>query len=209
VEYFFIAFLARIKRIRAAIKNRFKQEEYPALIESEPLYYRSLSQSSNVWRSGKEIQGFPPDCTKDSYLRHMKTGKGFPSIWQSSKQEDLEKIALGISLGRDSFNKVELIGFNKLCFEQKQIKVEQTSDLKFPLKSASDLHHELIFENDNDLVGSIELFLLCNGELKRFPRKSTTSELGLIEIMKKYLALDEIDEKYIDKAKKWIERYDK
>jgi hypothetical protein len=208
VEHFFTAFLVWVKRIQMATKSLFKQKKSPALTQpSEPLYYRSLSKSSNIWRSGKEIQGFPAEYTKESYLSHMKTGKGFPSIWKSSKNEDIERIALGILLGKNSFDKVELLGFSKICFVEKQINIKQIPDSNFPLKSVGNLHHELYIENDDDLVGSIELFLRCNGNFKRFPKKSTDSELGMIEIMKKYF--DEIDEKYVDKAKKWLERYDK
>jgi hypothetical protein len=137
----------------------------------------------------------------------MIEGRGFPSIWRSANDEDLEKIALGTLLSKGSFDKVEFLGFDKLCFDENQINIQQITDLTFPLRSVGNLHHELCVENNDDLVGSIGLFLECNGTFKRFPRKSTNSELGMIEIVKKHL--DEIDEKYLDTAKRWIEKHDK
>jgi hypothetical protein len=169
------------------------------------LYYRSLSRGSTIWRDGKELQGFPSEEAKGSYLRHMIEGRGFPSIWRSANDEDLERIALGTLLSKGSFDKVEFLGFDKLCFDEQQINIQQSTDLKFPLKSVGNLHHELCIENNDDLVGSIELFLECNGDFKRFPKRSTSSELGMLEIVKKYL--DEIDVQYRDKAKGWIEKH--
>jgi hypothetical protein len=172
---------------------------------SQFLYYRSLSRGSTIWRDGKELQGFPSEEAKESYLRHMTEGRGFPSVWKSANDEDLERIALGILLNKGSFDKVDFLGFDQLCFDEKQVDIKQCTDLKFPLKSVGNLHHELCLNNNDDLVGSIGLFLECNGNFKRFPKRSTSGELGMIEIVKKYL--DEIDEKYLDKAKGWIEKH--
>ena len=172
------------------------------------LYYRSLSRSPAIWKEGKESKSFPSNMNKDNYLGHMKEGKGFPSIWRSSNDEDLERIALGIMLCRGHLDKLELIGFEPYCFNQTTIRVIQSVDLDFPLPSVGNQHHELHIDDDIHLIDSIEFFLSCYGKMETFPKKvDSKHKLSILNITKKYI--DEIsEEKYIVKAKEWIQKYD-
>jgi hypothetical protein len=172
------------------------------------IYYRSLSRGSAIWREGKEVKNFPSLDKKENYLTHMKAGKGFPSIWLPSNNGDLEKIALGIMLSRGHFDQIELIGFHESCFEKTNIPLKQVTDSKFPLPSVGNLHYELCTNSDNDLVGSIGLFLNCNGHIKTFKKKSTDkNEVSMLNIVKTYA--EEISgDRHIEKANGWIEKYD-
>ncbi|WP_310411459.1 hypothetical protein [Chamaesiphon sp. OTE_8_metabat_110] len=174
-------------------------------------YYRSLSNRPVIWRDGKKVKSFPSNLTKDDYLRHMKLGKGFPSIWKSSSDEDLERIALGTMLCRGHLDKLELIGFDPCCFEQTKIRVVQATDPQFPLPLVANLHHELCVgdSDDNDLIGSIEIFLQCNGDIKRFPKLPTTGlELSILDLANKYI--EEISgDNHLKTAHKWIEDHEK
>ncbi len=176
-------------------------------------YYRSLSQSAGIWRTGKELKSFPPHTNTSNYLSPMIQGKGFPSLWKSSSNEDLERIALGIMLCRGHLDKLELIGFDPYCFSQTKIHVVQSTNLQFPLPLVASLHYELditVDSNDKELIDSIEIFLQCHGNIKRFPKSPTTTglELSVVDLASKYIA--EIDgENYIETAKKWIDDYEK
>jgi hypothetical protein len=177
------------------------------------LYYRSLSRSAAIWREGKDIKNFPSETSKKNYLANMKEGRGFPSIWMSSNNEDLEKIALGLMLCKKSLDKIEFIGLDKCCFEKTKINIVQAPDLQFPLPSVSHCHHELRIDNDADLdtnlMDSIELFLHCNGDIKRFPRSAdSVTDPSILNIAKKYIG--EISgEVHVNKANEWIEKYGK
>lgn len=146
---------------------------------------------------------------KDNYLGHMKEGKGFPSIWRSSNEEDLERIALGIMLCRGHLDKLELIGFEPYCFNQTTIRVIQSVDLDFPLPAVGNQHHELHIDDDIHLIDSIEIFLSCYGKMETFPKKvDSKNKLSILNITKKYI--NEISEKrYVEKANEWIQKYDK
>ncbi|AFY92573.1 hypothetical protein [Chamaesiphon minutus] len=173
------------------------------------LYYRSLSKSADIWRKGKKIKAFPPDVEKETYLSHMTMGKGFPSIWMSSNNEDLERIALGLMLCKGSLDRIEFVGLNLCCFEKTQVKIIQSSNPQFPLPSVGNLHHELHSYNDDNITESIEIFLHCNGKIEKFPKVSNSdTETSMLNIAKKYI--DEISgEVYIKKARDWIEKYGK
>jgi hypothetical protein len=182
-------------------------------------YYRSLSKSPDIWNKGKEVKSFPPDVEKETYLSHMTQGKGFPSIWMSSNDKDLEKIALGILLGRDDLQKVQLIGFDTCCFDKTKINVVHKPNLDFPLPSVSNLHYELQIDTDIDLdnlAESIELYLQCNGNFKRFldkkdgkdPKNPGKVIPSMMKILENYIG--EISgEKYQVKANLWLEKYGK
>lgn len=172
------------------------------------LYYRSLSRSPAIWKEGKESKSFPSNMNKDNYLGHMKEGKGFPSIWRSSNDEDLERIALGIMLCRGHLDKLELIGFEPYCFNQTKISVIQSADPNFPLASVGNHHYELYIDDDIHLMNSIEIFLSCRGKIETFPKKvDSKGKLSILNITKKYI--DEISEKrYVEKAREWIQKYD-
>ncbi len=173
------------------------------------LYYRSLSKSSDIWRKGKDIKSFPPDVEKSAYLSHMTTGKGFPSIWKSSNNEELEKIALGFVLCKGSLDRVEFIGLNKCCFENSPINIVHVPNSQFPLPSVGNLHHELLDVESTNIITSIELFLRCNGEIRRFPKISDSkTETSMLSIVKKYVG-EVSGEKHIKKANEWIEKYGK
>jgi hypothetical protein len=171
------------------------------------IYYRGLSRGSAIWRKGKEVKDFPSPDHKKNYLEHMKGGKGFPSIWLSSDNDNLEKIALGIMLSRGHFEQIELIGFNESCFEKANITLKQVNDNNFPLPSVSNLHYEICTDNDTDLVDSIEFFLNCNGYFKTFKKKSTNEkEASMLNLVKKY-ANEISGDKHIQKANEWIQKY--
>jgi hypothetical protein len=172
-------------------------------------YYRSLSKSADIWRKGKKIKTFPLDVEKQTYLSHLTTGKGFPSIWMSSNNEDLEKIALGLMLCKGSLDRIEFIGLHPCCFEKTQVKIIQAPSPQFPLPSVANLHYELQTYNDENLTDSVEIFLHCNGKIEKFPKVSNSeTETSMLNIAKKYI--DEISgEAYIKKARDWIEKYGK
>jgi hypothetical protein len=183
-------------------------------------YYRSLSKSPDIWNKGKEVKSFPPDVERETYLSHMTQGKGFPSIWMSSNDDDLEKIALGILLGRDDLQKVQLIGFDPCCFDKTEINVVHAPNPKFPLPSVANLHYELQIDTginlNTSLTESIELYLQCNGNFKRFldkkdaksPKEPDKVIPSMMSILKKYIG--EISgENYKRKANLWLEKYGK
>jgi hypothetical protein len=171
------------------------------------LYYRSLSRSAAIWREGKEIKTFPPETDQENYLRHMKEGKGFPSIWQFSNNDDLERIVLGLMLYKGNLDKIELIGFDECCFEKAGIEVRQATNTQFPLPSVGSFHYELQNAPDTNLIQSIELFLNCNGNFKRFPKiADSATELSMLTIAKKYIK-EIAGETHINKANEWIEKY--
>ena len=171
------------------------------------LYYRSLSRSAAIWREGKEVKTFPPKTDKENYLRHIKEGNGFPSIWQFSNNDDLERIVLGLMLYKGNLDKIELIGFDECCFEKASIEVRQATNNKFPLPSVASLHYELHIDLDINLLQSIELFLNCNGNFKRFPKiVDSPTERSMLNIAKTYIK--EISgEAHIHKANEWIKKY--
>jgi hypothetical protein len=54
---------------------------------------------------------------------------------------------------------------------------------------------------------SIELFLNCNGNFKRFPKVSdSATELSMLSIAKKYVK-EITDEIHINKVNEWIKKY--
>jgi hypothetical protein len=173
------------------------------------LYYRSLSKSADIWRKGKEIKTFPPDVEKETYLSHMTMGNGFPSIWMSSKDEDLERIALGLMLCKGNLDRIEFVGLDPCCFEKAQVEIVKSTNSKFPLPSVGNLHHELRIYNDESLTNSIELFLHCNGKIKKFPKVSNSvTEKSILNIAKERIG-EITGESYIKKANEWIEKYGK
>ena len=170
------------------------------------LYYRSLSRSAAIWREGKEVKTFPSETDKENYLRHMKEGKGFPSIWKSSNNDDLERVALGLMLYKGNLDKIEFIGFDECCFQKASVEVRQAPNHLFPLPSVGILHYEL-YAPDLNLTQSIELFLNCNGNFKRFPKVlDSATELSMLSIAKKYIK-EITGENHINKANEWIEKY--
>jgi hypothetical protein len=171
-----------------------------------------LSRSADIWKKGKAIKSFPSEVNKENYLRHMKEGKGFPSIWLPSNNDDLERIALGIMLCKGHFDKIELIGFKECCFEKTKINIKQSTNLEFPLPSVGYLHYELHIDDgidlDSNLIESIEVFLHCNGNFKKFQKTiDSETEKSMLSIVKKYIG-EISDEKYIKKANEWIEKYE-
>lgn len=137
----------------------------------------------------------------------MKEGKGFPSIWQFSNNDDLERIVLGLMLYKGNLDKIELIGFDECCFEKAGIEVRQATNTQFPLPSVGSFHYELQNAPDTNLIQSIELFLNCNGNFKRFPKiADSATELSMLTIAKKYIK-EIAGETHINKANEWIEKY--
>jgi hypothetical protein len=174
---------------------------------AQSLYYRSLSRSPAIWREGKEVKTFPPKTDRENYLRHLKEGDGFPSIWQFSNNDDLERTVLGLMLYKGNLDKIDLIGFDECCFEKANVEVRQATNYQFPLPSVASLHYELHAAPDTNLMQSIELFLNCNGNFKRFPKVSdSATELSMLSIAKKYVK-EITDEIHINKVNEWIRKY--
>lgn len=171
-------------------------------------YYRKVDKQA-IWREGKEDSSSAIKY-KDDYFRYLTQGQGFPSVWLPSTSDDLEKIALGLLLQKNSWDKIELIAIESLCFTKSGISIQQNNALNFPILSVSHLHYELVNFNDDQIEKSIDFFLQCNGDFKSFAKKKADD--SMINIVKKYLLEIEGEnskgESYINIANRWISKYD-
>lgn len=165
-------------------------------------YYRGV-KSLAIWKAGTQQQTVPSADHAIRYLRDIKEGKGFPSLWLACP-EDLEKIALGMLLRKGHLDSVNLIGFNELCFSNVGIKVNQVEDINFPIPTVGNLHYELCTSDDAQLIASIELFLKGNGCFEEFV-KSQPDKNNMRKIAARYI--NEVSEQYRAKAEEWGKQY--
>ena len=149
----------------------------------EVFYYRKVDKKT-IWTEGKSDLSSAAKY-QDDYFRYLTKGEGFPSVWRPSTSDEIEKIALGILLKKDSWDKIELIAIKSLCFEKPQINTQQKIALDFPIPSVSHLHYELVNYNNAQIKQSIDFFLQCNGKFKTFVK--IDGEDSMINIVKKYL----------------------
>jgi hypothetical protein len=172
---------------------------------SQLIYYRSVKNLS-IWREGKKDKAIlsPEHPNTSRYLRDLKEGKGFPSLWFSASLEDLEKIALGILLRKGHLNSIGLVGFYECCFTNNNIQVKQINDDNFPIPKVSNLHYEICTIDDNDLILAIQTFMECNGEFKEFA-KANPDKNNMKKISAKYI--NEVNEQFQENAQKWGNDY--
>ncbi len=170
---------------------------------SEICYYRGV-KSLAMWKTGTQQQAIPSPEHATRYLRDIKEGKGFPSLWLASCPEDLEKIALGMLLLKGHLDTVNLIGFKKFCFSSVGAKVNQVEDTNFPIAGVGHLHYELCTSDDTQLIAAIELFLTGNGCFEEFV-KSQPDKNNMRKIAAKYI--NEVNQQYQAKAKEWAKQY--
>ncbi len=170
---------------------------------SELRYFRSV-KSLAIWKAGKEQKAIPSPEHADRYLRDIKEGRGFPSLWLPSSPEELEKISLGMLLNKGHLDTVNLVGFDECCFKDEGIKVNKVEDVSFPLPAVSQLHYELCSLDDNKLVVAIETFIKCKGEFTDFV-KSAPDKNNMRKIAAKYIG--EISDQYRPKAQEWAKQY--
>lgn len=170
---------------------------------SELRYFRSM-KSLAIWKLGKEQKAIPSPEHANKYLRDLKEGKGFPSLWLPSSPEEIEKISLGILLNKGHLDTVNLVGFDECCFKEAGIKINKVEDASFPLPTVTQLHYELCSLDDDKLMVAIEIFMKCNGEFKDFV-KAAPEKNNMRKIAAKYI--DEISDKYRLKAQEWAKPY--
>lgn len=172
---------------------------------SELIYYRSV-KSLGIWKKGKEDKVIlsPENPDTSRYIRDLKEGKGFPSLWFSASPEDLERIALGILLRKGHLDAIYLVGFHECCFTNNNIQVKQVNDDNFPIPKVSNLHYELCTVDDNDLMLAITTFMQCNGEFVEFI-KAKPDKNNMKKISAKYI--NEVSDNYREKAEKWGNEY--
>lgn len=170
---------------------------------SELRYFRSV-KSLAIWKEGKEQKTIPSQEHANRYLRDIKEGRGFPSLWLPSSPEELEKISLGILLNKGHLDTVNLVGFDKCCFKDAGIKVNRVEDTNFPLPSVTQLHYELCSLDDDELILAIEIFLKCNGIFTDIV-KSAPNKNNMRKVAAKYF--DEISAQYRPKAQEWAKQY--
>jgi hypothetical protein len=166
---------------------------------SELRYYRGVN-SLAMWKAGKQQKAIPSPEHAARYLRDIKEGKGFPSLWLPSSPEELEKIALGILLRKGHLDTVNLVGFNEFCFSNVGIGVTKVEDVNFPIPSVGHLHYELCTSDDSQLMAAIEVFFKCNGNFEEFA-KSNPDKNNMRKIAGRYIY--EVSEQYKAKAKEW------
>ena len=166
---------------------------------SELRYYRSV-KSFATWQAGKQQKAIPSPEHANQYLRDIKEGKGFPSLWLPSSPEDLEKISLGILLRKGHLDTIKLLGFNESCFSNVGIEVSKVEDTNFPIPAIGHLHYELCTTDDGKLTAAIELFLKCNGNFVDFV-KSDPNKNNMRKVAAKYI--NEVSEQYQQKVKEW------
>ncbi|RUR76258.1 hypothetical protein ACF3DV_22230 [Chlorogloeopsis fritschii PCC 9212] len=170
---------------------------------SELPYYRSV-KSLAIWKAGKQQKAILSSEHAERYLRDIKEGKGFPSLWLPSSPEDLEKISLGILLRKGHLDTVNLVGLNESCFRNVGIEVSKVEVFNFPIPTVGHLHYELCTTDDNKLTAAIEIFLKCNGNFADFI-KSDPNKINMRKIAAKYI--DEVSESYKQKAQEWAKQY--
>lgn len=170
---------------------------------SELHYYRSV-KSLATWKAGKQQKAIPSPEHANRYLRDIKEGKGFPSLWLPSCPEDLEKISLGILLRKGHLDTINLLGFNECCFSNVGIEVSKVEDTNFPIPAIGHLHYELCTTDDGELTAAIELFLKCNGDFADFV-KSDPNKNNMRKVAAKYI--NEVSEQYQQKVKEWAKEY--
>lgn len=90
----------------------------------QPSYYRSLSRSVTIWEKSKILKNFSPEYLQTEYLRYIKEGTGFPSLWLPSNSDEAEKIALGLLLKKGCFDRMIFLKFDEYCFLESGIKIK-------------------------------------------------------------------------------------
>ncbi|HEY9803133.1 MAG TPA: hypothetical protein V6D25_22420 [Leptolyngbyaceae cyanobacterium] len=170
---------------------------------TELRYYRGV-KSLAIWKAGKQQKAIPSPEHGSRYLKDIKEGKGFPSLWLPYSPEDLEKISLGMLLSKNHLDTVNLVGFNECCFSNVGIEVRKSDDVNFPIPTVSHLHYELCIKDDNALTAAIEIFLKCNGDFADFV-KSDPKKNNMRKIAAQYL--NEVGELYQEKAREWAKGY--
>lgn len=166
-------------------------------------YYRSV-KSLAIWKAGKQQKAIPSPEHANRYLRDIKEGRGFPSLWLPSSREDLEKISLGILLRKGHLDTINLLGFNECCFTNVGIMVSKLEDSNFPIPAIGHLHYELQTTDDSKLIAAIELFLKCNGDFVDFV-KSDPNKSNMRKVAAKYI--NEVSDQYQQKVKDWGKEY--
>lgn len=162
-------------------------------------YYRNVDSLSR-WKAGREARAIPSRECASAYLRELKRGTGFPSLWLAETDEDLEKIALGILLRKGHLDNIRLVGFNQECFSEVGVNVEQVIDHEFPVITVCHLHYELLTLEDAKLEAAIEIFLKGSGDFKEF-FKANLKFSNMRSIAAKHI--NEVSEIYKKKAKEW------
>ncbi|MDP5017455.1 hypothetical protein FJR11_00110 [Anabaena sp. UHCC 0187] len=173
---------------------------------SELRYYRRVDNLA-TWAIGKGQKGILSPEHTEKYLKDIKGGNGFPSLWLPSSPEDLEKISLGMSLLRKkSIENVRLLGFNECCFTNTGIEVKQVKDDNFPIPTVAHLHYELCTLDDNKLIEAIKIFIQCNGVFEEFSKaKEDPNKSNMRQIAAKYI--DQVSEQYKQTTQEWGEKY--
>ncbi|MDJ0619335.1 MAG: hypothetical protein QNJ63_21765 [Calothrix sp. MO_192.B10] len=158
-----------------------------------------------MWEEGFEQKIIPSQEHSDKYLKDVMQGTGYPSLWLPSCDDDLEKIALGIALGRKSLDSVRLVGFEKSCFQRAGIQVKQVNDPSFPIPSVSSLHYELQTSDKDKLINSIQFLLQGKNYCQDFPKANPKNNNNIRAIAAKYI--DEVAPEYQEKARKFAGSY--
>lgn len=164
-------------------------------------YFRSVN-SLATWKAGKEGQKVLSQDHEARYTKDLIEGKGYPSIWLSETDEDLEKISLGILLRKGHLDNVNLVGFDEICFVEANAEVNHKEAVNFPVPTVSHLHYEIVTSEEKSLKVLIESFIQCNGTFSCFFRANPKS-INMRQIAAKYL--DEVSEPYKEMAKKWAQ----
>ncbi|BAY69268.1 hypothetical protein ACN23B_18285 [Anabaena sp. FACHB-709] len=157
-----------------------------------------------MWKAGTQQQAIPSPDHANRYLRDIKEGKGFPSLWLASCSEDLEKIALGMLLLKGHLDTVNFIGFKESCFSNVGLIVNHVKDTSFPISGVGNLHYELCTSDDTQLIPAIELFLKGNGFFEEFV-KSQPDKNNMRKIAARYI--NEVNQQYQAKAIEWGKQY--
>lgn len=172
---------------------------------SQLIYYRKV-KSLDPWKKGKEDKVIlsPGNSDTSRYLRDIKEGKGFPSLWFSASPEDLERIALGMLLRKGSLDAIRFVGFYECCFTSSNIEIKQVNDDSFPIAKVRNLHYELCTADDNNLISAITIFMQCNGVFEEFV-KANPDQNNMKKISATYI--NEVIEQYQENAQKWGNDY--
>ena len=162
-------------------------------------YFRSVD-SLSIWKAGKEAQVILSREHASGYIKDLKRGTGFPSLWLPETNEDVERIALGTLLRKGHLDSIKLVCFDEECFSKVGIKVNQVEDCEFPVNTVRHLHYELSTLDDKKLEAAIEIFVKGSGDFKEFS-KANPKDINMRIIAAKYVS--EVSEIYKEKAQKW------
>ncbi|AFZ15597.1 hypothetical protein Cri9333_4831 (plasmid) [Crinalium epipsammum PCC 9333] len=162
-------------------------------------------QSLAMWQEGKDAKQILSPLHAMRYALDINKGKGKPSFWRATNEEELEKIVLGMLLmmNINQIDSIRIISFGEECFSGNQGKLSNKEDPSFPIISVRKLHYELNPANETVILPIAETFLSCKGECKEFHKNKTKNNvLNMGEILKKYL--NDVSDEYKEKALKLL-----